>query len=110
MYENRLIKINPVQTVKVIKTPRKVKGYLEDKEINNLFKYFDSSKFHQYRDYVITQLIFDTGISCEECLMIRDETDINFNDRSIFLPAENTKGKKDRYVFFSQTMETKLRR
>lgn len=46
MYENRLIKINPVQTVKVIKTPRKVKGYLEDKEINNLFKYFDSSKFH----------------------------------------------------------------
>lgn len=42
--------------------------------------------------------------------MIRDETDINFNDRSIFLPAENTKGKKDRYVFFSQTMETKLRR
>lgn len=72
MYENRLIKINPVQKVKVIKTPRKVKGYLDDKEINNLFKYFDSSKFHEYRDYVITQLIFDTGMRCGECLMIRD--------------------------------------
>lgn len=110
MYENRLIKINPVQKVKVIKTPRKVKGYLDDKEMNNLFKCFDSSKFHEYRDYVITQLIFDTGMRCGECLMIRDETDINFNDRSIFLPAENTKGKKDRYVFFSQSMATELRR
>lgn len=42
--------------------------------------------------------------------MIRDEKDINFQDRSIFLPAENTKGKKDRYVFFSQKMATELRR
>ncbi len=42
--------------------------------------------------------------------MIRDETDVNFNDRSIFLPADNTKGKKDRYVFFSPQMATELKR
>ena len=36
--------------------------------------------------------------------------DINFNERSIFLPADNTKGKKDRYVFFSVPMATELRR
>lgn len=42
--------------------------------------------------------------------MIRNETDINFKDRLIFLPADNTKGKKDRYVFFSVQMATELRR
>ena len=45
-----------------------------------------------------------------ECLMIKDVTDINFNERTIFLPADNTKGKKDRYVFFSNQMATELRR
>lgn len=45
-----------------------------------------------------------------ECLMIKEETDINFTERTIFLPADNTKGKKDRYVFFSTPMATELRR
>lgn len=110
MYDNRLIKINPVNKIKTMKTPRKVKDYLEDEMFNRLLKCFDLSKFHEYRDYIITQLIFDTGMRIGECLLIRDETDINFMDRSIFLPAENTKGKKDRYVFFSVEMATELKR
>lgn len=110
MYENRLIKVNPMQKIKPIRLPRKAKGYLNDKDFNNLLKCFDLSKFHEYRDYVITQLVFDTGMRIGECLMIRDETDINFTERTIFLPAENTKGKKDKYVFFSTPMATELRR
>ena len=110
MYENRLIKTNPVSNIKTIKTPRKVKDYLEDEMFAKLLKCFDLSKFHEYRDYVITQLIFDTGMRVGECLMIRDETDINFNERTIFLSADITKGKKDRYVFFSVQMGTELRR
>lgn len=110
MYENRLIKVNPVNKIKTMKTPRKVKDYLEDEMFNRLLKSFDLSKFHEYRDYVATQLIFDTGMRIGEMLAIRDETDINFNDRSIFLPADNTKGKKDRYVFFSIQMAAELKR
>ena len=110
MYDSRLIKVNPMKKIKPTRIPRKAKGYLNDKEFNNLLKSFDLSKFHEYRDYVITQLIFDTGMRIGECLMIRDETDINFNERTIFLPADNTKGKKDRYVFFSMQMATELRR
>lgn len=110
MYDNRLIKVNPMKNIKTVKTPRKVVGYMADKDFNNLLKCFDLSKFHEYRDYVITQLIFDTGMRLGECLAIRDATDINFTDRTIFLPAENTKGKKDRYVFFSIQMATELKR
>ena len=110
MYENRLIKVNPMKKIKPTRTPRKVVGYLNDTEFSRLLKCFDLSKFHEYRDYVVTQLIFDTGMRVGECLMIRDETDINFAERTIFLPADNTKGKKDRYVFFSIQMATELRR
>lgn len=100
MYDNRLIKLNPMKNIKTIETPRKVVGYMADKDFNNLLECFDLSKFHEYRDYGITQLIFDTGMRLGECLAIRDATDIDFQNRTIFLPAENTKGKKDRYVFF----------
>lgn len=68
------------------------------------------SKFHEYRDYVITKIIFDTGMRIGECLLIKTDTDINFNERTIFLPADNTKGKRDRYVFFSAQMATELKR
>ena len=44
-----------------------------------------------------------------ECLAIRDETDVDFREKSIFLPADNTKGKKDRYVFFSMEMAKELK-
>lgn len=57
------------------------------------------SKFHEYRDYVITKIIFDTGMRIGECLLIKTDTDINFNERTIFLPADNTKGKI--CIFFS---------
>lgn len=60
MYENRMIKVNPVNKIKTMKIPRKVKEYLEDDMFNRLLKCFDLSKFHEYRDYIITQLIFDT--------------------------------------------------
>jgi len=110
MYANRLIKINPMQKIKPTRVPRKAKEYIDDKEFNDLLRCFDLSRFHEYRDYVITQLLFDTGMRLGECLLIKDKAHVNFSERTIFLPAENTKGKKDRYVFFSVQMATELRR
>lgn len=77
--------------------------------MNKLLKSFDLSKFHEYRDYVIAQLIFDTGMRIGETLLIK-ETDIDFVKRTILLRAKNTKGKKDRYVFFSAEMLKELKR
>ena len=110
MYKNRIIKKNPTQKIKLIHVPRKAKGYMNDIEVNNLLKCFDLSRFHEYRDCVITELLFDTGMRLGECLLIKEKTDINFAERTIFLPADNTKGKKDRYVFFSVQMATELKR
>lgn len=109
MYESRYITENPVARIKEIKCARKVVGYLDDSSMNKLLKFFDLSKFHEYRDYTIAQLIFDTGMRITETLLIK-ETDIDFTKRTILLLAENTKGKKDRYVFFSQEMAKQLKK
>lgn len=100
---------NSVARIKEIKCARKVVGFIEDRDFNRLLKAFDLSKFHEYRDYIVAQLIFDTGMRLGETLLI-EETDIDFIKRTILLKAENTKGKKDRYVFFSQEMLKQLRR
>jgi len=109
MYDNRYINTNPIRRVRQLKNERKVVGYIDDTNMNKLLKSFDLSKFHEYRDYVIAQLIFDTGMRIGETLLIK-ETDIDFVKRTILLPAENTKGKKDRYVFFSAEMLKQLKR
>lgn len=109
MYDNRYISNNPIRRVKQLKNQRKVVGYIDDTNMNKLLKSFDLSKFHEYRDYTIAQLIFDTGMRIGETLLIK-EADIDFVKRTILLPADNTKGKKDRYVFFSQEMLKQLKR
>ena len=108
LYKNRYITSNPVTRIKEIKS-RKVVGFIKNDEFNRLLRIFDLSKFHEYRDYIITQLIFDTGMRLGETLLIQ-EKDIDYINRTILLPSENTKGKKDRYVFFSEEMLKQLRR
>lgn len=109
LYKNRYITSNPVTRIKEIKCSRKVVGFIKNDEFNRLLRIFDLSKFHEYRDYIITQLIFDTGMRLGETLLIK-EKDIDYINRTILLPSENTKGKKDRYVFFSEEMLKQLRR
>ena len=109
IYKNRYITSNAVTRIKEIKCSRKVVGFIKNDEFNRLLRIFDLSKFHEYRDYIITQLIFDTGMRLGETLLIQ-EKDIDYINRTILLPSENTKGKKDRYVFFSEEMLKQLRR
>ncbi|ERM91931.1 hypothetical protein O163_08260 [Caldanaerobacter subterraneus subsp. yonseiensis KB-1] len=69
----------------------------------------DTTKFHEYRDYVIIQLLYDTGMRVGECLNIQMD-DIDLTNRAIRLKAENVKNKKERYVFYSQHMSQELKR
>lgn len=108
LYDHRLIRENYIARIKPIRINRKAVEFISDEKLKLLLKNFDTTKFHEYRDYIITQLIFDTGMRLGETLLIRiDEIDID--RRSIVLPAENTKGKKDRSVFFSAQMASLLR-
>lgn len=107
--ENNIIKRNMVKNCKFIKVQRKSKEQLTDEEYKRLIKSLDITKFHEYRDYIIIQLIFDTGMRINETLNL-NIYDIDLLRRTIYIPSEITKGKKDRAVFFSKQMCKLLQR
>jgi integrase/recombinase XerD len=103
------IKKSIIKNIKQFKNERKPKDFITDEQFAELLRHIDTTQFHENRDYVCIQLLLDTGMRISECLEIKVE-DVDLNYRSILLPAENTKGKKDRYVYFSQIMQRELRR
>lgn len=107
-YQN-YIKKDIVKNIKQFKNDRKPKGFISDEQMSELLRHIDTTKFHEYRDYIIIQLLLDTGMRISESLAIK-VTDLDINYRSIFLTAENTKGEKNRYVYFSQIMQRGLKR
>lgn len=109
LYDNGLIKFNNIAKTKFIKEKRRVKDQLSDEEYKQLIKEIDITKFSEYRDYIIINLIMDTGMRLSECLSLTIN-DVDLVRRTILLSADVTKGKKDRYVFYSITMSKYINR
>lgn len=107
--ENNIVKNNNVHECKFIKVVRKTKEQLKDEEFNKLIKSMDCTKYSEFRDYVITNLIFDTGMRLGETLNLTIN-DLDIVRRTILIPAEINKGKKDRVVFYSIEMSKILQR
>jgi len=100
---------SPMKRIKTLPDQRKPKEYLEDAEVLELFSGINREKYSEYRDYMIMMLMLDSGTRLGETLsMEMDQLDLK--GRSIFLPAEKTKGKRDRTVFFSKTTASELRK
>ncbi|MBD5582034.1 tyrosine-type recombinase/integrase [Clostridium botulinum] len=66
------------------------------------------TKFHEYRDFVIN-LIMDTGMRLSETLHLTIN-DVDFSRRTILIPAEINKGRKDRVIFYGNTISKLLHR
>lgn len=107
--EEELILKSPIKKTDYIKVERLPLEYISDEEFKKLIASLDISHFSEYRDSIIIQLLLDTGMRINECLLIKVE-DIDVPKRCIFLSAENTKGKSSRYVFFSDKMALLLQR
>lgn len=109
LVDNRIIKSSPMDKIDFIKVKRKPKDNISDSNFVALIKVIDVTKYYEYRDYVVIQLIMDTGMRLGETLSLTID-DVDIDRRAILIPAEITKGKKERYVFFSNTMAGILRR
>ena len=110
MEENYMIKINPFNKVKFLKSQRKKKAFIDDKDFYKLLKSLDTTKYAEYRDYIIIQLVFDTGMRIGETLLIDTTIDLDLKNRAIYLRTEMTKAKVGRTVFFSVKMAELLKR
>jgi integrase/recombinase XerD len=102
----REIKKNPIEKVDNPKVERKMKKTLSPQELKSVIGQFDTTKFHDYRNWMITRLLLDTGMRISECLMQYPEH-VDFNHKSILL--NNTKNKQQRYVYFSPKMALDLK-
>lgn len=106
LYQEQVIRTNPMKNVKNVKPERKMKVMLEDNQLKQFFKAFDVTKFEQYRDWIIARLIFDTGSRIGELLDIVP-SDIDLRANALLL--RNTKNKKQRFVYFSDKTRRNLK-
>lgn len=109
LVDARVIRKNPTEKIKQIKIARKPLEFLSDSDYKILINSLDISRLSEYRDYVVINTLMDTGMRIGECLMT-EVINVDFKERAIMLPAEITKGKQGRYVFFSRKLNDEIRR
>ena len=104
-----VIKKNPMRKIRQLKNNRQAKVFLTDDDLRKLLGKFDKSYFTEHRDYVMILLMLDSGMRLGECSTLL-VTDVELARKRINLRAEETKGRKDRTVYFSPKTEVALRR
>ena len=100
---------NPMAQIRQLPNERNPKEYLDDGELKKLFYRFDISYFPEHRDKAIIALLLDTGMRLGECLMLSVKH-LDVSERVITIPAELTKGRKSRCVYFSTKTKKILQR
>ena len=103
-----IIKQNPMQRIKLLKSERKAKEYMDDTDFRKLTHSLNKALYPEHRDYAIIMLLMDTGMRLGECSSLL-VSDVDMTNLSISLRAEITKGRRNRVVFFSPKTETLLR-
>lgn len=109
LVEIEAIAKSPMAKVKELPQQRNAREYLEDDEVKALFASMDTGMFSEYRDLMVMMLMLDSGMRIGETLSI-ETGQIDLLSRTIELPAEKTKGRMTRTVFFSRKVEKELRR
>lgn len=107
--DSKYIKVSPAQRIRQFKATRRPKEEITDSDFKMLIRAIDTTTFSGHRDYVIIHLLMDTGMRIGETLALT-EKDILLDKRAIFISANINKGRKDRYVFYSPTMQKILSR
>ncbi len=107
--EMEYIPKSPMKRIKALPEERKPQEYLEDKEVKRLLHGLDRSYFSEYRDLLVIMLMLDSGTRLGETLSI-ELKQMDLHDRSVLLPADKTKGRKARTVYFSEKTAKELRR
>ena len=107
--DSYVLKKNPMKNVKQLKNKRKPKEFLSDESFKKLTASLDKSYYPEHRDFTMIVLMFDTGMRLGECSRLL-VSDLDLFGHKIFLREEETKGRKDRVVYFSPKTERVLRR
>lgn len=95
LVSEKIIKNNPVQTIKLPRLPKKLPEFLTIEEVDKLLNIVPT-KIYDYRNIAMMETLYATGIRVSELINIKIN-DIDFNNKTIKVMG---KGKKERIVFF----------
>ena len=98
LIENKIIEKNPMLPIKTPNFNIEVPDILSLDEINKLRNIIDISKCNGIRDRLIVELLFSSGITPIELIMLSEKA-VNLEEREIII----ANGKEIRRVFFSET-------
>ena len=68
--EEELILRSPVKKGDFVKVERRPLEFISDEDFKRLLKNMNTASFSEYRDSIIIQLLLDTGMRVNECLLI----------------------------------------
>lgn len=97
LYQTKMIDVNPMESIKQLRTDEDSFVPLSDDEINRLLDAPNIEEYAQFRDYVSLNLILDTGVRSSEMFDIKIEH-VDFKTRAIYMPGEITKNRKPRIL------------
>ena len=97
---------NPMTSLKLPKTPRKVISTFSQEQIQKILNSIDKKSSHGFRNYTMILLLLDTGIRLSELIGLQME-DIDFLQSFILVKG---KGNKERVVPFGRQVRRTLRR
>ncbi len=96
-----IIKNNPLLLISNPKTTKKLPIYLHQEELQKILDIPDKNAPLGYRNYLIIELLYSTGIRVGELVNIKIK-DINISNQTIKILG---KGSKERYVIFGDVLK-----
>lgn len=102
LQRERLMASNPVSAVKALRTPKKLPTVVPVDKLVQAQEQCEpqDADFATYRDFIIIELLFGTGIRLAELLTIKEQ-DIDFFDKKILILGKRN---KQRFVPIHQTL------
>ena len=97
---------NPMTSLKLPKTPRKVISTFSQEQIQKILSAIDRKSSHGFRNYTMILLLLDSGIRLSELIGLQMD-DIDFLQSFILV---NGKGNKERVVPFGSQVRRTIRR
>ena len=99
------IKTNPATKVKVLKTPKKLPDFVQDEDMQRLLDHFTfEDNFAGWRDRLILELLYGTGIRLSELIGLK-ESDIDLFQHQIKVLGKRN---KERIIPFEKNLRNIL--
>ncbi|TBL17276.1 hypothetical protein EYB35_05225 [Bacillus paranthracis] len=97
LYREEIIDSNPLEAIKFLKTEDTPFEPLTEDEMSRLFGVLDLKQFPQFRDFVIMNLLYDSGMRINEVIGLA-VSEIDIKTKRIVLPASKEKTRRLRII------------